>query len=61
MEITILSLGGRLVLINSILDDLPTYPMSPFLPVSMWTRRKKGCHLVKWVLAKKYGDLVSEI
>ncbi|OIT06900.1 clip-associated protein [Nicotiana attenuata] len=58
-----ISLGGRLVLINSVLDALPTYMMSLFpLPASvenrletlrrnfLWhgNKEKKGFHLVYW-------------
>lgn len=58
-----LSLGGRVTLVNSVLDSLPTYMMSIFpLPVSVekkidaltrdfiWhgNKEKRGYHLVKW-------------
>ena len=58
-----LSLGGRLTLINSVLDSLPTYMMSLFpIPAKiisrldrirkkfLWQRNKdrKSYHLVKW-------------
>lgn len=58
-----LSLGGRLVLINSVLDALPTYMMSLFpIPAKiekrmdflrrnfLWQGNKvrRGFHLVKW-------------
>ncbi|XP_075091548.1 uncharacterized protein LOC142171749 [Nicotiana tabacum] len=58
-----ISLGGRLVLINSVLDALPTYMLSLFpIPANvdkrldtlrrnfLWhgNKEKKGLHLVKW-------------
>ena len=58
-----LSLGGRVTLINSVLDALPTYVMSLFpLPTNveerldklrrdfLWSGNKEGkkIHLVKW-------------
>lgn len=61
------SLGGRVTLINSVLDSLPTYVMSLFpMPAKveerldklrrdfLWLRNKegKGLHLVKWQTAQ---------
>ncbi|WMV13960.1 hypothetical protein MTR67_007345 [Solanum verrucosum] len=61
-----LSLGGRVTLINSVLDAMPTYMMSLFpIPVVrkfLWqgNKDKKGYNLVKWndlIMGKKYGGL----
>ena len=62
-----ISLGGRVTLINSVLDSLPTYVMSLFpMPSNveerldklrrdfLWKGNKegKGLHLVKWQTAQ---------
>ncbi|WMV41703.1 hypothetical protein MTR67_035088 [Solanum verrucosum] len=61
-----LSLGGRLILINSVLDSLPTYVMSLFpIPLRrkfLWQGNKdgKGYSLVNWetaLLSKDRGGL----
>ncbi|WMV38922.1 hypothetical protein MTR67_032307 [Solanum verrucosum] len=61
-----LSLGSRIILVNSVLDALPTYVMSLF-PDSLrrnfiWqgNKEKKAIHLVKWeclITSKKDGGL----
>lgn len=66
-----LSLGGRLILINSVLDSLPTYVISPFLIPSkvtkklgrqrrdfLWQDNKEGNNycLVKWEIVMLSKD-----